>query len=103
MQDSKKFVKLYNSLRSFSFHETFSVQSNFVLIFCVEFWELSHLTCDLSQAEKKINVVTHKLNKTISLKMKVEVVILSGNSCQLVSCSACNNSDFLLSLSLVTC
>ena len=29
-----------------------------VLIFCVEFWELSHLTCDLSQAEKKITVVT---------------------------------------------
>jgi hypothetical protein len=29
-----------------------------VLIFCVEFWELSHLTRDLFQAEKKINVVT---------------------------------------------
>jgi hypothetical protein len=29
-----------------------------VLIFCVEFWELSHLTHDLSQAEKKITVVT---------------------------------------------
>jgi hypothetical protein len=29
-----------------------------VLIFCVEFQELSHLTRDLSQAEKKINVVT---------------------------------------------
>ena len=29
-----------------------------VLIFCVEFWELSHLTRDLSQGEKKINVVT---------------------------------------------
>ena len=29
-----------------------------VLIFCVEFRELSHLTRDLSQAEKKINVVT---------------------------------------------
>ena len=29
-----------------------------VLIFCVKFWELSHLTCDLSSAEKKINVVT---------------------------------------------
>ena len=28
-----------------------------VLIFCLEFQELSHLTCDLSQAEKKINVV----------------------------------------------
>ena len=29
-----------------------------VLIFCVEFRELSHLTRDLSQAEKKITVVT---------------------------------------------
>ena len=29
-----------------------------VLIFCVEFWELSYLTRDLSQAEKKIDVVT---------------------------------------------
>ena len=29
-----------------------------VLIFCVEFWELFHFPCDLSQAEKKINVVT---------------------------------------------
>ena len=29
-----------------------------VLIFCVGFQELSHLTRNLSQAEKKINVVT---------------------------------------------
>ena len=29
-----------------------------VLIFCVEFWEWSHLTRDLSQAEKKITVIT---------------------------------------------
>ena len=29
-----------------------------VLIFCVEFQELSHLTRDLSQAEKKITVAT---------------------------------------------
>ena len=28
------------------------------LIFCVEFRELAHLTCDLSQAEKKITVVS---------------------------------------------
>ena len=28
------------------------------LIFCVDIQELSHLTRDLSQAEKKINVVT---------------------------------------------
>ena len=29
-----------------------------VLIFCVEFWELFHLTCDLFQADKKLAVVT---------------------------------------------
>ena len=28
-----------------------------ILIFCVEFQELSHLTRDLSQAEKKMNVI----------------------------------------------
>ena len=28
-----------------------------VLIFCVEFWKLCHLTRDLSQAEKKITIV----------------------------------------------
>ena len=28
-----------------------------VLIFCVEFRELSHLTCDLSQAKKEITVL----------------------------------------------
>ena len=30
-----------------------------VLIFCVEFWELSHLTHDLSQAENEITGVTN--------------------------------------------
>ena len=33
-----------------------------VLIFCVELWELSHLTRDIFQAEKKINVVTSQTN-----------------------------------------
>ena len=33
-----------------------------VLIFCVELWELSHLTRDLSQAEKKLNVDTSCAN-----------------------------------------
>ena len=33
-----------------------------VLIFCVEYRELSDLICDLSQAEKKINVVTGRKN-----------------------------------------
>ena len=36
----------------------FSSSGILVLIFCVEFQELSHLTCDLSQGEKKITVVT---------------------------------------------
>ena len=35
-----------------------SPSHTWVLIFCVEFWELSHLKRDLSQAEKKMNVVT---------------------------------------------
>ena len=26
--------------------------------FCVEFWDLSHLTCEVSEAEKKITFVT---------------------------------------------
>ena len=51
---------------------------------------MSHLTRDLSQAEKKINVSqagqTHKMT-SISLKI-VEVVILSEDSCRFVSCSA---------------
>ena len=34
-----------------------------ILIFCVEFREFSHLTSDLSQAEKKINVVTSQANE----------------------------------------
>jgi hypothetical protein len=42
---------------------TFTVQQHhklsIVLIFCVEFQELSHLTCDLSQDEKEITVVTN--------------------------------------------
>ena len=33
-----------------------------VLIFCVEFWELFHLPLDLSQAEKKTNIVTSLAN-----------------------------------------
>ena len=55
-----------------------------VLLFCAEFRELSHLTCDLSQAEKKINVVTSKANTQNDIKM-VEVVILGVNSCHFVS------------------
>ena len=50
-----------------------------VLIFYVEFLELSHLTRDLSQAEKKVNAEEMHQMTSISLKM-VEVVILSKNS-----------------------
>ena len=32
-------------------------QGSGVLIFCADFWELSHLARDLSEAEKKITVV----------------------------------------------
>ena len=57
------------------------MHSSKVLIFLVEFRELSLLIRDLSQAEKKINVVTqveqmYKMT-SISLKM-VPVVILSS-------------------------
>ena len=46
-----------------------------VLIFCVEFWELSHLTCDVSPAEKKINAVT------ISKCTKLEISnVLNGTT-----------------------
>ena len=38
--------------------DTMRVICTLVLIFCVEFRELSHLTRDLSQAEKKIDFVT---------------------------------------------
>ena len=33
-----------------------------VLIFCVKFWVLFHLALDLSQAEKKTNIVTSLAN-----------------------------------------
>ena len=66
-----------------------------VLIFCVEFLGLSHLTCDLSQGQQMLLQAEQMLKMTsISLKM-VEVVILSENSYPFVSC---NNSYFLLSL-----
>ena len=43
----------------------------------------------------------HKMT-SISLKI-VKVVILNENSCHFVSCSACSNIYFLLSLRYVTC
>ena len=38
-----------------------------VLYFCVGFWELSHLTRDLSQAEKKITVVTRQATDKMTI------------------------------------
>ena len=85
------------------------------LIFCVEFWKLSHLmwlyvcfkktndtyakVCSskcvivflkpmLFQAEKKIDVVTSRANAQNNIKI-FKVVILNENSC-----SACNKSYF---------
>ena len=70
-----------------------------VLNLCVEFQELSHLTRDLSEAEKKINVVTSWANAQNDLYFsQTEVVILGENICHIFCCSACNNSYFLLSL-----
>ena len=64
-----------------------------VLIFCVEFWELSQSTCDLSQAEKKIIVVTSWATDKMTTS-----TILSEIDVILCICSACNNIYFLLSL-----
>ena len=74
-----------------------------VLIFCVEFRELSHLTCDLSQAEKKINVVTSWANalNDICFTQNDNCNHFEWSCCHFVSCSACNHSCFLLSMSLV--
>ena len=47
--------------------------------FLVDFWELSHLTRDLSQVEKKINVATtwatDKMTKLLSLKMTTSTIL----------------------------
>ena len=52
-----------------------------VLIFCVEFRELSHLACDLSQAKKKMLLHLQQMHKMTSISLKtVEVVILSENN-----------------------
>ena len=52
-----------------------------VLIFCVEFWKLTHLTRDFSQAEKKITVVTSwatdKIHsKWLKLTFWVKIVVI---------------------------
>ena len=48
-------------------------------IFCVQFWELSHLTCDLSHAEKKINVVTSWANTQTDIYFSQNDVLLIKN------------------------
>ena len=48
-------------------------------IFCVEFWELSHLTSDLSQAEKKINVVASWANAQTDIYFSQNVFLLIKN------------------------
>ena len=60
-----------------------------ILVFyiCVGFWLLAHLTHDLSQAEKKMDVVT------ISLKIDKDVILIE-KSCHFVCCSSSNNSYF---------
>ena len=76
---SMAFMYHYENLRNKFSHILFRLFDHdqiIVLIFCVEFRELSHLTRDLSQAEKKINVLQMHKMRSISLKM-VEVVILS--------------------------
>ena len=65
----------------------------YVLIFCVILWELSHLTQDLSQAEKKLNVDKSCANAQYDIYFTQ-----NDQSCHFVSLSACNNSHFLLSL-----
>jgi hypothetical protein len=96
---SQNFYVLDNGV--FFVMESCAVSFNtWFIISCVEFRELFHLTCDLSQAEKKMNIVANEqVHKTTSISLKmVEVVILSENSCHFVSCSDCNNSYFLLNL-----
>ena len=51
-----------------------------ILIFCVEFQELSHLTRDLSKAEKKINVITSWANAQTDIDFMVKVSILNEDT-----------------------
>ena len=61
-----------------------------VLYFCIGFRELSHLTRDLSQAEKKINVVTSWANAQNGIYFTQNGWIRHFDSC-----SACDNIFFL--------
>ena len=69
-----------------------------VLIFCVEFWELSHLTRDLSQAEKKITVVTSLATDKMTSIFTQTTTLTSEIDISLCICSVCNTICFLLSL-----
>ena len=76
-EDLKEFDNAVNDFSNGK-HDLFYLISliTWVLIFCVEFQELSHLTRDLSQAEKKITVVTaEQLTKwqLFSLKMTMQL------------------------------
>ena len=78
MENPKTFM--YSTMGFFLVMESCVVSFNtWFIISCVEFRELFHLTCDLSQAEKKINIVANEqMRKTTSISLKmVEVVILS--------------------------
>jgi len=63
---------------------------------------LAHSTRDSSQADKKINVVTSGADAQNDnyFTQIVKVVILRGNKCHFVKCSACNNSYFLSQLEI---
>ena len=60
MENPKTFM--YWTIGFFFVMESCAVSFNTWFISCVEFRELFHLTCDLSQAEKKINIVTSREN-----------------------------------------
>ena len=59
------------------------------LIFCVEFRELSHLTCDLSQAEKKKKLFLLQADQLtkwqlFSLKMTILTILSEIDGCHFV-------------------
>ena len=62
-----------------------------VLIFCVKFWELSHLTGTYLNPEKKLYFLqAEQIHKMTSNSLKiVKVIILSENSCHFVGSAAC--------------
>ena len=55
------------------------------LIFCIKFLVLSHLTCDLSEAKKKINVDSEEMHKMMSILRKTVEVIIILSVAQLIT------------------